>query len=39
MPRRQGEEHYNTERAHMTLGGRAPADDPNVIPLPVGHIR
>ena len=33
------EEHYNTGRAHMALGGRAPNDDPNVIPFPTGHIR
>lgn len=33
------EEHYNTGRAHMALGGRAPADDPNVIPFPSGHVR
>jgi putative transposase len=36
---RQWEEHYNTERAHMALAGRAPADDPKVIPFPAGHIR
>ncbi|WP_349263766.1 hypothetical protein [Actinocrinis sp.] len=31
---RHWEEHDNTEQAHMALGGRAPADDPNVIPSP-----
>lgn len=36
---RQYEEHYNTERAHMALGGRAPTDDPNVIPFPSGQLR
>jgi transposase InsO family protein len=32
------EEHYNTGRAHMGLDGRAPADDPNVIPFPTTRI-
>jgi putative transposase len=32
------EEHYNTGRAHMALSGRAPADDPNVIPFPTARI-
>lgn len=36
---RQWEEHYNAERAHMALGGRAPNDDPNVIPFSAAHIR
>ena len=36
---RQWERHYNTGRAHMALDGRAPADDPNVIPFPIAHIR
>lgn len=33
------EEHYNTGRAHMGLDGRAPADDPNVIPFPAACIQ
>ncbi|HWG23047.1 integrase core domain-containing protein [Actinospica sp.] len=33
------EEHYNTERAHMALEGRAPSDDPNVIPFPATRIQ
>jgi putative transposase len=33
------EEHYNNGRAHMAVGGRAPADDPNVIPFPSAQIR
>jgi transposase InsO family protein len=33
------EEHYNTGRAHMGLDGRAPADDPNVIPFPTTRIQ
>lgn len=36
---REREEHYNTGRAHMALGGRAPADDPTVLPFLTGHIR
>jgi hypothetical protein len=35
---RQWEEHYNTERAHMALDGRAPTDDPKVIPFPTSHL-
>ena len=33
------EEHYDAEHAHMAHGGRAPADDPNVIPFPTDRIR
>lgn len=33
------EKHYNTGRAHMALSGRAPADDPNVIPFPASRIQ
>lgn len=36
---RQGQEHYNTERAPMALAGLAPADDPNVILFPSAQIR
>jgi hypothetical protein len=36
---RQWEELYNTERAHMALAGRAPADDSKVIPFPSAQIR
>jgi hypothetical protein len=36
---RKWEEHHNTGHAHMSLGGRAPADDPNVIPFPTGRTR
>ncbi|ADI04595.1 integrase catalytic region [Streptomyces bingchenggensis BCW-1] len=32
-------EHYNTGRAHRSLGLRAPDDDPNVIPLPAATVR
>ncbi|MES4909518.1 MULTISPECIES: hypothetical protein [unclassified Streptomyces] len=32
-------EHYNTGRAHRSLGLRAPDDDPNVIPLPAAAVR
>ncbi|MEU5734386.1 MULTISPECIES: integrase core domain-containing protein [Streptomyces] len=32
-------EHYNTGRAHRSLGLRAPEDDPNVIPLPAATVR
>ncbi|MEE4597214.1 integrase core domain-containing protein, partial [Streptomyces sp. DSM 41524] len=31
--------HYNTGRAHRSLGLRAPDDDPNIIPLPAGTVR
>ena len=30
--------HYNRGRPHRSLGLRAPTDEPNVIPLPVGQI-
>ncbi|GAA2037580.1 hypothetical protein GCM10009839_43580 [Catenulispora yoronensis] len=32
-------QHYNTGRPHRSLGLRAPADDPNVIPFPAQRIR
>ncbi|GAA2052141.1 hypothetical protein GCM10009839_69280 [Catenulispora yoronensis] len=32
-------EHYNTHRPHRSLGLRAPADAPNVIPFPAARIR
>ncbi|OMI37122.1 integrase core domain-containing protein [Streptomyces sparsogenes] len=32
-------EHYNTGRAHRSLGLRAPDDDPNIIPLPATTCR
>jgi hypothetical protein len=32
-------EHYNTGRAHMGLDGRAPADDPNLIPFPTARVQ
>jgi putative transposase len=32
-------EHYNSGRAHRSLGLRAPDDDPNVIPLPAAMVR
>jgi transposase InsO family protein len=35
----ESEQHYNTGRAHMALSGRAPADDPNVIPFPTSRIQ
>jgi transposase InsO family protein len=36
---RQWEEHYNTERAHIALAGRAPADEPNVTAFPSAQIQ
>ncbi|WP_238545301.1 integrase core domain-containing protein [Streptomyces bingchenggensis] len=32
-------EHYNTGRAHRSLGLRAPDDHPSVIPLPAAVVR
>ena len=32
-------QHYNTGRSHRSLGLRAPADAPNVIPFPAARIR
>jgi len=36
---RQWEEHYNTGRAHMAPAGRAPCDDPYLIPFPTTYPR
>jgi putative transposase len=33
------ERYYNTARAHMALQGRAPADDPKIIPFPADRIQ
>jgi transposase InsO family protein len=33
------EKHYNTGRAHMARDGRAPAEDPNVIPFPTTGVK
>jgi transposase InsO family protein len=31
-------EHYNTHRAHRALELRAPADPPNIVPLPAHRV-